>query len=118
MDCIKCGQQTQGKNVFCAACLADMEKYPVRQDTPVILPNRNAAVRKTPQRKSPKAEELVLQLQRKMKRLWICIAVLSLLLTGVLGALVVLIFRQNEEADLGSNYSTFSSVDTTAESSE
>ena len=69
MDCMKCGRKTQDNNVFCPDCLADMEKHPVRQDTPVILPQRKNSPWKTPQKKNVKAEEQIAQLQLKLKRL-------------------------------------------------
>ena len=40
MDCLKCGKETEEKNVFCADCLAVMARYPVKPGTPVQLPRR------------------------------------------------------------------------------
>ena len=116
MDCMKCGRKTQDNNVFCPDCLADMEKHPVRQDTPVILPQRKNSPRKTPQKKNVKAEEQIAQLQLKLKRLWVAIAVLSVLLTAALGGLAVSVYQLINTPDLGSNYSTFTSTEVTTES--
>ena len=113
MDCMKCGRQTQEKNVFCPKCLADMANYPVKPDTPVILPQRKTKERRGPQKKAIKAEEFIAQLQTKVKRLWICIAVLFILLTATAGALTVTLYQHFSEAKMGSNYSTFSSTEDT-----
>ena len=69
MNCIKCGVQTQEPQVFCDNCLADMEKYPVRPDITVTLPQRNEAPankKKSRKQKSVSAEE---QLRRTKSNL-------------------------------------------------
>ena len=43
MNCLKCGRETQEDNVFCQACLLEMQKYPVHADTVVLLPRRKDA---------------------------------------------------------------------------
>lgn len=111
MDCMKCRRQTRDGNVFCPDCLAEMAKYPVKSDAPVILPQRKDKDRKAPQKKALKPEELLLQLQQKLKRLWIAAAVLGILLTAASGALAVLLVQQHHQTDLGSNYSTYSSTE-------
>ena len=40
MSCIKCGVNVPENQVFCDACLADMEKYPVKPDITVTIPQR------------------------------------------------------------------------------
>ena len=117
MDCIKCGRQTQEKNVFCKDCLADMEKYPVKSDTPVVLPQRKANERKAPLKKMAKPEEIIDQLQLKIKQLWICVAVLVLFLTATAGTLAVTLYHHWNEPEMGSNYSTYSSTEATANTS-
>ena len=113
MDCMKCGRQTQGKNVFCKGCLAEMEKYPVKSDTPVVLPQRNNKERKGSPKKLLKPEEIIDQLQLKIKRLWICVTVLLLLFTATAGALAVTLYHHWNEPEIGSNYSTYSSTEST-----
>ena len=113
MDCLKCGRQTQTKNVFCPACLGDMSNYPVKQDTPVILPHPRNQERRLQPKPALKPEAVIAQLQLKLKRLWISVAVLAIFLTAVSGALVVMLYRQINPPDLGSNYSTFSSTEET-----
>lgn len=61
MYCLKCGKDTQ--DVFCDECKQIMENYPVKPDTPAILPDRNAyfAQKKAskPKRKATAEEQLV-----------------------------------------------------------
>ncbi len=40
MKCMRCGNQTEENQVFCAECLEDMERQPVKPGTPVLLPDR------------------------------------------------------------------------------
>lgn len=40
MKCIRCARDTTENHVFCDECLKEMELYPVRSDTPVVLPDR------------------------------------------------------------------------------
>ena len=40
MSCMKCGRDTEEGRTFCAECMEDMEKYPVRPGTVVRLPER------------------------------------------------------------------------------
>lgn len=39
MNCIRCGKETEENHVFCDECLKDMEQYPVKPGTPIVLPN-------------------------------------------------------------------------------
>ena len=41
MNCIKCGVNVPENQVFCDACLGVMDKYPVKPDITVTLPQRN-----------------------------------------------------------------------------
>lgn len=40
MSCMRCGKETDENQVFCAECLADMERHPVKPGTPIQLPTR------------------------------------------------------------------------------
>ena len=48
MSCMKCGKAVSEGQLFCEECLSEMERYPVKPGTPVLLPNREALI---PQRK-------------------------------------------------------------------
>ena len=41
MSCMKCGKEVSEDQVFCPECLAEMERYPVKPGTPVLLPHRS-----------------------------------------------------------------------------
>lgn len=61
MNCIKCGVKVPENQVFCDACLADMEKYPVKSDVTVVLPHREEAPvtkKKSRKRTIPPEEQL------------------------------------------------------------
>lgn len=86
MYCLKCGKDSQ--DVFCDDCKQIMENYPVKPDTPVSIPDRNAyfAQKRSlqPKRKAT-AEEKLTQLRKLFK--------LVLLMWGMTAvALVVFIF--------------------------
>lgn len=40
MNCIRCGREIEAEQVFCAECLEDMERHPVKPGTPIQLPVR------------------------------------------------------------------------------
>lgn len=44
MNCIRCGRETEEDQVFCSACLKDMERHPVNPGTPIQLPKRTKRV--------------------------------------------------------------------------
>ena len=118
MDCLKCARQTQGEEVFCPDCLAQMAASPVKPDTPVVLPQRKPKDRRASQKKMPKAEEVIAQLQRKIKRLWIAVAILAILFTAAAGGIAVMLVHEWSEPEFGSNYSTFSSTESTGETTK
>ena len=72
MSCMKCGKEVSEDQVFCPECLAEMERYPVKPGTPVLLPHRAPI---TPQRKRRNAkrprkpEEQVVSLRRAVRLL-------------------------------------------------
>lgn len=84
MNCMKCGRETVGTDVFCAECLEEMEKYPVRPGTVVQLPRRREepVVKKSHSRRkaSPPPEEQVKRLKKLVRRMNIALVVLFLLL--------------------------------------
>ena len=109
MNCMKCGTEIANGNVFCESCLEDMNKYPVKPGTRILLPNHPApeAVKKQPVKKRPlTAEEKLKKTQQVLK--WITVAlVVSLLL---LGYAISMIWKEATPADpqdnIGQNYNT------------
>lgn len=84
MNCMKCGRETAEEQVFCAGCLEEMERYPVKPGTVVHIPSRaeTVEVHKTPRRKKP-----VLPVSEQMTRLW-----KKLLWTRVALAVMLILF--------------------------
>lgn len=109
MNCMKCGRELPLGQVFCKECLADMENFPVRPDTPVNLPVRET----TPQprrssngRKMRKPEEQIARLRKLV--LGLGLALLTVILAFAI-TVSVLLHQINENQDNtlpGQNYST------------
>lgn len=108
MDCMKCGSPTQGEQVFCSKCLRSAAAAPVRADIHVALPQRREpAVRKL-QPKPPKPEDVIADLERRLHRMAVAVALLSVLLTVALGSLGLMIYRELSVPEIGQNYHTVS----------
>ena len=112
MECLKCRRETQAGEIFCPECLTVMAASPVKQDTPVILPRRETLKRGTAGKKTAKPEEIIAKLRKKLSRLRIAVAVLSVLLALCVGALGFFAYREWSRPDLGSNYSTIATEST------
>ena len=108
MGCLKCGAETDSGQVFCRACLEDMQQYPVKPDTAIQLPRRDEQHAEKAQaiRREPTAKEQVVRLRTAIKWLLAVIALLSVLLclTGVL--LIHTLNTQPADNNLGKNYTT------------
>lgn len=97
MNCMKCGREIEETQVFCAECLTEMEKYPVKPGTVVQLPARLTAVpvRKPARRRPQPAQEE--QIKYLKKRVWILRFLLALTTALLITATGFLIWRMNEE---------------------
>lgn len=108
MACMKCGKKTKDEQVFCPACLAVMDAYPVKADVHVQLPNRqkSEATRKSARKRAVPPEEQVVQLRRSLRRARVFGLVVTLLLCAAGFFLLRAFFAPaaEEEADHGSNY--------------
>lgn len=114
MKCMKCGRDTADEQVFCQKCLEEMEKYPVRPGTVILLPRRRnepAAKKATPRRKQTlPLEEQVRNLKRSVRRLVVTV-VLLLILLGISGYFAVIHLLETETVLLpGQNYSTIMDI--------
>lgn len=110
MECLKCGRETAGNEVFCSECLKEMEKNPVPSNTPVVLHNRAETPRKAVHKKTQKQDVVIDQLHKQIHRLHIWVTVLVILLVAALGALGYGAWAMGDELDLGSNYSSITSA--------
>lgn len=109
MNCMKCGREIGETQVFCPACLAEMDKYPVKPGTVVQLPHTPsyAAAKKPAPRRKPALppEDQVKHLRKWIRRLALALA----LTVSLLAAGIFLAVRQYTELDNrvipGQNYS-------------
>ena len=106
MNCLRCGRETVGEQVFCQDCQLGMEKYPVRPGTLVQLPRRRetSAAKKTSKRKTVSLEDQVMGL-RKLVRILLVSLLVCLILIGLL-AYPAITHLTEEHFAIGQNYNT------------
>ena len=93
MACIKCGKETAAGAEFCQECLADMERHPVKQGTPVILPKRDdLPVTRHTKKKTVKPEQQVLHLRKVSAILF----VIALTMAVIAAAAIALVFQLSD----------------------
>lgn len=113
MYCMKCGREITGDQVFCPKCLETMERYPVKPDVVVQLPQRRETSLKksAPRKKVLTAEEQILRLKKK-NRLLTAILCLVLITAAFLFSITIDYFRHMDvQKILGQNYSTMETTD-------
>ena len=111
MACLKCGRKTEERQVFCDSCLEVMEACPVKPGTAVLLPKHksDAAAKKPTHRKRVlPPEEQVQHLRKALRRMYLCVAVLLVVL-GMATALLVYEALEENAPVIGQNYT----IDTT-----
>ncbi len=109
--CLKCGREVFAEQVFCDSCLAIMEKSPVKSGTPVLLPSpkyQASSKKQTHRKRVLSAEEQVVHLRSALRRMYLCVAVLIVVL-GMATALLVNEILKEEAPAIGQNYT----IDTT-----
>ena len=104
MKCLKCGRETQ--QTFCEACVREMDKYPVKPGTIVLLPKERASLKK-PQSRRPTVslEQVVVSQRRTIRRLSRGITAMLVLLV-LMGIVLVRLVKDANDPPLGQNYST------------
>ena len=94
MYCLKCGKDTKGEQIFCDDCLAVMDAYPVKSDTPIHLPKRSTqqpTTKKAPSRKKViPLEDQIQQLKATNRRLILMVLSLIMALGICAGAFATL----------------------------
>ncbi len=113
MYCMKCGKEIGEGRVFCDDCLEVMSQYPVRQGTPVHLPNNapSAEKKSAPKKRQPTPEEHLLRFRAATR--WLSVALVStLLVLGITISLLVNVMNTPAAAnDIGKNYNTVNTLD-------
>lgn len=109
MFCMKCGKEISGKQAFCDSCLEVMARFPVKPETRVLLPNRDAsaAAKKSPVRKNAlSAEERLARTKKAIQWLSIALAATFLALVLSVSLLIETITPETPEGVIGQNYNT------------
>lgn len=91
MACLKCGKKTKDEQSFCPRCLEVMERYPVKADVHIQLPNRpgvTASKKSTRKRRVLSYEEATTLWRKRAKRL-AAVAFVLLIFLGVAVFLLV-----------------------------
>ena len=117
MYCMKCGPEMTQQQAFCEACLAEMEKYPVKPGTVIQLPPRpeTPVQRKQPRKRTLSPDEQLLQLKKRCRRLTIVLVLLALI-TAFLGFVASsAIYKLDIQRFWGQNYSAASAETTEPE---
>jgi len=106
--CPKCGREAAENMAFCAECLAEMEKYPVKPGVVVLLPQHEKSTRPPKRRHIPtvQPEEQLLKLKKRVTALTLAL-ILALGAAGVLGWMAASDYLKNTDVKLpGQNYSS------------
>ena len=113
MQCMKCGKNTEGSQVFCSSCMENMARYPVKPGTPITLPKHDpaAAFKKSAARKRLLLpDEQILILRKHLRRSRLLSLILAILLCAACTFLLFEVF-ETTAPDIGRNYT----IDTTQE---
>ena len=115
MSCMKCGRDIAEGQVFCPECLAEMEKYPVKPETAIFLPQRKAVspVKKAYAkfRQGPTPEEQIRSLRLWLRSLFLLLVV-TLILLGLLAYPMIKELVERERLLPGQNYTAITSTET------
>ena len=108
MECMKCGRETPSDQVFCEECLAEMEKYPVKPGTVVLLPRRreNSSVKKLSKRRIIPLEDQVKVLKKRVRVLTITLIIALILLSA--GGVYMVKHLSEKHFKPGQNYTSVS----------
>lgn len=112
MSCLKCGNETPEGENFCQKCLEDMKRYPVPEDTYVMIPRRSESERRSVRKQTLSDAEKLTVLRRRLKRTRIFGIIMTVLVVLLCGVSVFLFVREQKPA-LGQNYSTVTSTTST-----
>ena len=98
MNCMKCGAEIKGEQVFCDECLTQMARYPVRPNVVVQLPPHQDAL--AARKRKPLRKERDLIEQNRNLRAWIrWLSVLLLIALLGFGLMTFLFLRYLDQQD-------------------
>ena len=110
MNCLKCGRETPAEQVFCEECLLEMEKYPVKPGTVVLLPRNRDAVsqKKAVKRRVLSTEEQLKAARKRIKAL--SVAFLLMLALVLLMVYPSALYLKSRQLKIGQNYTAITST--------
>lgn len=111
MGCLKCGRDTDSGAVFCESCLGEMEKYPVRPDIEVKLPERKQAPvqKKQSKKRTVSPEDQIKTLKKRCRTLLLLLISVTLLAAAL--AVPAVEYLMDDHFKIGQNYSTVTDSD-------
>ena len=115
MNCIKCGAEVREPQVFCDRCLADMERYPVKPNITVNLPNRPVdppAKRKSRRTRYIKPEDQIRHLRGRIRLLALALSVALVAFAFTAVMLLRVLDTKEDSYGPGQNYDTISTDNT------
>ena len=106
MYCLKCGKETEDSHIFCQHCLSVMDDYPVKPDTKVHLPHREAAAvpKKQPRKRPLQPEEQLAQMHRLVRRLIAALVAVTVLFALSAAGLAYTYKNSENTPTVGRNY--------------
>ena len=105
MNCMRCGRETEANQVFCPACLKDMEKYPVKPGTSVQIPSRSShEPGRKPRPKLPTPEEQNAQLRHTLRVMLLVLAAVLMAFAITAGLLIHTLNQAKNTVPLGQNF--------------
>ena len=115
MGCIKCGRDVQGDTLFCQSCQAEMEKYPVKPNTYVRLPERRepSVFRRVVKRRTVNVDEQIRVLKHRVRDLSIGLVLCLILLAGLMYYITTQVMEPKYKP--GQNYSVIGASGTSRE---
>lgn len=110
MRCLKCNRETEGNQVFCSECLAQMKKEPIKPGTPITLPKRPPSKPRVNIRPQIRPEEQIEQLETQVARLHRWIAILVTVLMVLSGVFIYFLSSYDNHFGIGQNYTPMTTV--------
>ncbi len=114
MSCLRCGKDTEEKQVFCESCRSGMEKHPVKPGTAVHLQLRETKPqeKKAHRRKDEDPKQTVQQLRKLVWWLTATVAIMTLVICFLAGVLIHSLEESSADGNIGRNYTTDTSQQT------
>lgn len=101
VNCMRCGKENKGKDVFCPDCLSDMERYPVKPGTVIHIPAHKGLEDRQQRRKKELTAEEQLAIAEKqilnLKRWLVVMTTVAALLGTLLYFSITTPRAQNQE---------------------